>query len=278
MTYFGFLGVFLVVPIALLLAAAAVDTRRGRWLPDALRSWPSWVVILAHAIIAVVYTTPWDNYLVATRVWWYDPKLVTGVLIGYVPIEEYTFFVLQPILTGLWLMFLARHLPVGGQMIERGLWIRRAATIVAGVMWLGAVAMLAAGWQPGTYLGLLLVWALPPMMLQLAFGADILWRHRRLVFLSIVPMTLYLSAADKLAITTGTWTINPEQSLNIFLLGRLPLEEFLFFFMTNALITLGVTLFAAAESQVRIQRWVARLLNRRASRVDVVHSEKLVEN
>lgn len=278
MTYFGFLSVFLVAPIALLLAGAVIDARQGRRLPEALRSWPTWVVILAHAVIAVVYTTPWDNYLVATRVWWYDPKLVTGVLIGYVPIEEYTFFVLQPILTGLWLMFLARHLPVGSQMIERGVRIRRAATIAAGVIWLGAAAMLAAGWQPGTYLGLLLVWALPPVMLQLAFGADILWRYRRLVFLSIVPMTLYLSAADKLAITTGTWTINPEQSLNIFLLGRLPLEEFLFFFMTNTLITLGVTLFAAAESQVRIQRWVARLLNRRTSRVDVAHPEKLVEN
>ena len=23
-----------------------------------------------------VYTTPWDNYLVATNVWWYDPALV----------------------------------------------------------------------------------------------------------------------------------------------------------------------------------------------------------
>ncbi|NWG16984.1 MAG: lycopene cyclase domain-containing protein [Chloroflexi bacterium] len=281
MTYFGFLGVFLITPIILLIIVAAADARRGRLLPETLRSWPIWVIILAHAMIALIYTTPWDNYLVATRVWWYQPELVTGVLIGYVPIEEYTFFVLQPILTGLWLMFLARHLPINDHNIRRGVRVRRVATLVIGALWLGAAVMLSAGWQPGTYLGLLLVWALPPVMLQLAFGADILWRHRRLVFLSIVPMTLYLSAADKLAITSGTWTINPEQSLNIFLLGRLPLEEFLFFFMTNTLITLGVTLFTAAESQARARRWAqaaGRVLKRRGVQSAAVPSEKLAGN
>ena len=53
-------------------------------------------------LIAVAYTTPWDNYLVATNVWWYDESLVTGLKLGWVPIEEYTFFVLQTLMTGLW--------------------------------------------------------------------------------------------------------------------------------------------------------------------------------
>ncbi|MBI5671424.1 MAG: lycopene cyclase domain-containing protein [Chloroflexi bacterium] len=256
MTYFGFLGVFLVIPILLLWGLALYDARRGRTLPPALKTWPTWVIILTHVLIAVVYTTPWDNYLVATRVWWYNPELVTGLIIGYVPIEEYTFFVLQPILTGSWLLLLARHSPVKAASIVNGVRLRRISTVLAGVIWLAALAILLAGWQSGTYLGLLLVWALPPVMLQLAFGADILWRHRRLVLLSIVPMTLYLAAADKLAITSGTWTINPEQSVNILLLGRLPLEELIFFLMTNTLIVLGVTLFTAAESKSRAQRTI----------------------
>jgi lycopene cyclase domain-containing protein len=66
-------------------------------------------------VIAVVYTTPWDNYLVATGVWWYDPQLVTGLVLGWVPIEEYTFFIVQPILAGLWLLMLMRYLPAGEQ-------------------------------------------------------------------------------------------------------------------------------------------------------------------
>ncbi|MEZ4642189.1 MAG: hypothetical protein R3E31_05515 [Chloroflexota bacterium] len=46
--------------------------------------------------------------------------------------------------------------------------------------------ILLIGWQPGNYLALELGWALPYIMLQLFFGADILWRQRRLVFLGLV--------------------------------------------------------------------------------------------
>jgi lycopene cyclase domain-containing protein len=99
-----------------------------------------------------------------------------------------------------------------------------------------------------------LVWALPPIMLQLAFGADILLRHYRLVLLTLLPLTFYLSAMDILAIGAGTWTIDPAQSLNILLAGRLPIEEFIFFLLTNTLIVFGMTLAIAAESRQRIGR------------------------
>ena len=105
MTYFGFLVRFLVVPSVVLLLIALWDRRRGRQAPAELRAFPLWAAIAIHMFIALVYTTPWDNYLVATNVWWYDPALVTGITIGWVPIEEYTFFLLQPILAGLWLGF-----------------------------------------------------------------------------------------------------------------------------------------------------------------------------
>jgi lycopene cyclase domain-containing protein len=257
MTYFGFLAVFLILPILALWALAAYDRRRGVDVPPLMRSWSARVIVLAHVIIAVVYTTPWDNYLVATRVWWYDPSLVTGLVIGYVPIEEYTFFVLQPLLTGAWLYFIARHMPMIASSPQHPSRVRLISTAVLFLVWLVAVGILAFGWRPGTYLGLLLGWALPPLMIQSAFGADILWRHRRMVVLTIVPMTLYLAAADKLAITSGTWTINPEQSVNILLLGRLPLEEFIFFFMTNTLIAVGITLVSSVESKTRAQRYMA---------------------
>lgn len=271
MTYFGFLAVFLVLPILALWLLAAYDRRRGVDVPPLMRSWPARFIVLAHVIIAVIYTTPWDNYLVATRVWWYDPALVTGLVIGYVPIEEYTFFVLQPLLTGSWLYFVARHLPLIAPAPQRPGHVRFISTAVLFFIWLAAVGILVFGWRPGTYLGLLLGWAIPPLMLQTAFGADILWRHRRMVALTVVPMTLYLAAADKLAITTGTWTINPEQSVNLLLLGRLPLEEFIFFFMTNTLIAVGITLVSSVESKARAQRYVALarslFTNRRAGAV-----------
>lgn len=262
MTYFGFLAVFLCLPILLLWWLNWYDARRGVTLPPAWRSWPAWTLVLAHVVIAVVYTTPWDNYLVATRVWWYNPGLVTGFVIGYVPIEEYTFFVLQPLLTGAWLLLLARHRPQWTDApVQDGRRVRRRVTGGVFVVWLAFVLVLVSGWQPGTYLALLMVWALPPVMIQTAFGADILWQNRRYVLLSVVPMTLYLAAADKLAITSGTWTINPEQSLNLLLLGRLPIEEFIFFFMTNLLIGVGITLAASVTSKARAEYLIAAARN-----------------
>lgn len=261
MTYFGFLAVFLVIPILLLWALARRDAQRNILPPPMMRSWPSWMIILAHAIIAVVYTTPWDNYLVATRVWWYNPDLVTGMVIWYVPIEEYTFFVLQPLLTGAWLYLMARHLRLNISevpLVNRHS-IRRNTTALVFLIWSAFVLLLISGWQPGTYMGLLMVWALPPVMIQTAFGADILWKNRRLIVLTVVPTTLYLAAADKLAITSGTWTINPEQSLGINLIERLPIEELVFFFMTNLLIGFGITLVSSVESRARAEGYVRAL-------------------
>lgn len=253
MSYFAFLFQFVGLPILVLLGLTYWDRRRGRKRAASLRHWPAAGGILLHILIALLYTTPWDNYLVATRVWWYDPDLVTGLTIGWVPIEEYTFFIVQPILAGLWLWLLARRLapPAGEEQLKSGL--RWGVPVVVFGVWIAAVILFLSRWQPGTYLALELGWALPPIILQLVFGADILWRYRRLVFLSIVPLTLYLSSADALAINFGTWTINPAQSLNLLIGGILPIEEFLFFLLTNVLITSGLVLLWAEESHERLR-------------------------
>lgn len=277
MSYFGFLIFFVVIPIAILLGAALWDRRRGRARVASLRGWPVWAGILLHVVVALVYTTPWDNYLVATGVWWYDPALVTGITLGWVPIEEYTFFMLQPVLAGLWLVFVARRLREAwpgagagetGHSIRGRVWL----PVALGVMWLAAVVALLAGVEPATYLALELVWALPPIGLQLAFGADILWRHRRIVLAALAPLTLYLSAADALAIGWGTWTIDPAQSLHILLGGVLPLEEFVFFLLTNTLLSFGMVLVWAEASQARIigfgRRW-RRFLSGNDERLEV---------
>ncbi|MFL7790632.1 MAG: lycopene cyclase domain-containing protein [Anaerolineae bacterium] len=263
MTYFGFLAKFVVIPLVLIGGLTLYDVAyRKKTLPDGLRGLPAWIVLAAHVVVALVYTTPWDNYLVATRVWWYDPQLVTGFTIGWVPIEEYTFFVLQTLLTGLWLLWLARRLPPPMDTPPRPR-LRRVSALVMGLIWLASAVGLLSGWKPGVYLTIQLAWALPPIIFQLAFGADILWRYRGLVLLTLVPATLYLGAVDAVAISAGTWTIDPAQSLEIYLGGVLPLEEFTFFLVTNTLVAFGMTLVLARESQARtpqrLQELIARL-------------------
>ncbi|MCS6801819.1 MAG: lycopene cyclase domain-containing protein [Chloroflexota bacterium] len=98
MTYFRFLAVFLLPPIALfgLLARRRLDWRL-LWTLGALSS------------VAVAYTTPWDNLIVLNGVWDWDRAKVVGRTIGVVPLEEYCFFILQTLATGLLAGWLARR-------------------------------------------------------------------------------------------------------------------------------------------------------------------------
>lgn len=259
MTYFLFLAIFLGIPLLGLSLLTLRDYFRPIWTQTYRQKYLPGITIIAICVIAFIYTTPWDNYLVATRVWWYDPNLVTGFVIGYVPIEEYTFFLLQPIFTGLILLLLMRYTTGSSEGLNAR--IRMIATIFVGALWIVSVVLLilsftSSDWKPATYLALELAWALLPVLLQMAFGGDIIWKYRRIVAPTIIATTLYLSFADALAISAGTWTINPDQSLNIFLGGILPIEEFIFFLLTNTLVGFGLTLLMSVESRERANRIV----------------------
>jgi lycopene beta-cyclase len=241
MTYFGFLLIFLVIPIIVLLAAQVPNGQNGPLF---------WWAIGAQVALALIYTTPWDNHLVATGVWYYNPKLVTGIVFGYVPVEEYTFFVLETLLAGLWWQLCSTRIGrPNGFRPSRDLRVGAAGSVA--ILFSVLTVIFFSGWKPGTYLLIMLIWALPPVILQLAYGADILWHERRLVAAAIVPLGIYLSATDVLALRVGIWAIDPAQSTGVFI-GGLPIEEAVFFFITIILITFGMTLALSEESRKRL--------------------------
>ena len=265
MTYFTFLLRFLVIPILIFLGITYWDNKRNK-KPNGFRNGNAvWVGIAIHVLLAVVYTTPWDNYLVATGVWYYNPDLVTGIVLGYVPIEEYTFFVLETILAGLWWWFLARRIslfprfdfarltlaPLSEEPFKPNKKLIYLSTGVLVPLWLIFTYIFFYGATEWTYLSIILFWALPPIIIQLLFGADILWQYRKLVFWSIFVPGMYLSLMDIVALSDTTWSISPSQTTGILFFGILPLEEVVFFFITNVLITFGMTLLLANVSQER---------------------------
>jgi lycopene cyclase domain-containing protein len=260
-TYFAVLLTLVVPPLVLLIAGRVIrlwqDRHRGtlRWQPL--------LIVLLHALLALVYTMPWDNYLVASGVWWYDETLVTGLSIGYIPIEEVIFFILQTLLTGLWTLLLLDTLPhaldgdVGGDGRPRHF----VASAMVMTIWAASAAIVTAGRQPMRYAALILAWALIPILIQVTFGADLLWRSRAVIALAVLPTTLYLWLVDALAIRSGTWTIDPAQTTGL-ALGPLPVEEMLFFFMTNLIIACGITLMLSPAARTRAasiaSRWPRR--------------------
>jgi lycopene cyclase domain-containing protein len=91
MTYLSFLLLFVVLPIAGLCFRLRRRLSAPGWGPLAL-------------LLAVVYaaTSPWDNAAVAKGFWSFDPERILGLKLGWLPLEEYLFFGLQTLLTGLW--------------------------------------------------------------------------------------------------------------------------------------------------------------------------------
>ena len=91
MTYLEFLGYFIGIPLlgSIFWALRKQSLNGTRILGIAL-----------ICLIALVYTTPWDNYLIRQGVWSYPEGVVLGT-IGYVPIEEYGFMILQSMLGGI---------------------------------------------------------------------------------------------------------------------------------------------------------------------------------
>lgn len=251
MTYFGFLFRFLVIPILVFVAITYWDNKRGKQMRGFRHGSALWMGIAIHVLLAVAYTTPWDNYLVATGVWYYNPELVTGIVFGYVPIEEYTFFVLETIFAGLLWWFLAQRLSPPRGEFQPDKKLVYLFTCVLTPLWLAFTYLFFFGSANWTYLSIILFWALPPILIQILFGADILWHHRKLVSRAIFIPGIYLSLLDIVALKDTTWSISPAQTTGILFFGILPLEEVVFFFITNVLITFGMTLFLATVSQKR---------------------------
>ena len=61
------------------------------------------------AIVALIYTGPWDNAIILNGVWSFNPGQVLGPVIGVVPLEEYLFYILQVAFTGLLTVWLLRR-------------------------------------------------------------------------------------------------------------------------------------------------------------------------
>lgn len=258
MTYFAFLGYFVLIPIVLLGIVTWRDQNLGRPLPGFYLSRVPAMIGL-HVLLALVYTTPWDNYLVATGVWTYNPALVTGLTIGYVPIEEYTFFILETILSGLWWLALARRLGLPSpRQFQRSPGLVLGASVFAGLAWMFFTWQFFSGADPWNYLGIIFFWALPAIFPQLLFGADILWHYRKLVFWAIFVPGLYLSLTDVIALSETTWQISKSQTLGINFFNVLPLEEVVFFFITNVLIGFGLTLMLSESGWERFNDWKKR--------------------
>ena len=207
--------------------------------------------ILTSSQIAVVSTTPWDSYLIHNRIWTYPQDVIIGPTLFKIPAEEVFFFVIQTFNTSLLYLIISKPTfhPVylrGERLIHDGRRLRLWR-------WLGTVAFIAIfvvgvvlvqRRAEGLYMGLILVWASPFVLLLWTLAHQlILELPLSNTLLPITLPTLYLWMVDTLALRRGTWVIEAGTKVGIHLWEGLELEEAVFFLVTNVLIVFGLIAF-----------------------------------
>ncbi|GAB3024845.1 lycopene beta-cyclase [Natronobiforma cellulositropha] len=229
LTYFGVHLAFILPPILVL--GWLARRRPDAWWGERPLSGLGIIVVLA-----LVYTTPWTNHLIPRGVWWYGEGVVIAT-VWHTPIEEYLFFALQPVLTAFWLF----QVPV---IADRPLSIRLSHRLlgVAGGAALAGVGWLLTDTASTYYLGWLLLWAGPVFAIQWGFGLTYLWELRRSLLVAVAVPTVYLWLVDWIALERGVWAISETHTIGFAPLG-VPVEELLFFLVTNLFVVQGIVMY-----------------------------------
>lgn len=198
---------------------------------------------------ALFYTTPWDNYIISKGAWSYPSGRATDSPLGHIPLEEYFFFIIQTGISGLFVQLVTRwDLHV--------LHLRETRTFSPSLIQNAPLAIMAGivawGWSignPGTptfYLGSILWWVTPIIGLQWWIASSYIVKNWKKAVIAILLPSSYLCLVDHIALKEGVWIIQPNTSTGIMITNSLPLEEALFFFLTNVMIVLGT--FAAQRT------------------------------
>ena len=230
-TYVQFHAVFVLPALAVLVGAAGMRSRTTR----------SDVRPLAVAVIvavAMVYTVPWDNYLILRGVWSYGADSVAAV-VWHAPVEEYLFILLQPFVAALWLHVISPGVPAndGTVVTGRDRWVGAGGGAFVSLV---GVALLAT--DATFYLGAILVWSGPVLALQWAVGWPYLLARGQTLVVAVFAPTAYLWIADRVALESGIWILSEQYTTGLAVLG-LPIEEATFFLVTNVFVVQGLLLY-----------------------------------
>lgn len=175
-------------------------------------------------------TTPWDSYLIKSKIWSYPPSAVIGPTLFSIPAEEYFFFFVQTYITSSLYALCSRpvvHSVYLQPRSNRKIQLTGAALITGLFLW--SLTLFIQGGK-GTYLALILLWCLPFLLLlwTLAYTHIVALPWTATV-LPVAAPTLFLWLVDTFALRRGTWVIEHGTKLGVHLWPHLEIESVLFF-------------------------------------------------
>jgi lycopene cyclase domain-containing protein len=190
-------------------------------------------------LAVVVFTTPWDNLAAKWGIWGF-PREKYSIRLGWLPIEEYAFFVLQSLNVMLGMRALFHFFPAWHRLISTDPDFRTYLCLGASLLpWIVIGLQLRAyRRRAGSRVNyaLHLAWFLPVIYSQWVLAPALLGAHLSLLLLVTFLFGLYYTGADLVAVRGGTWFFD-EKQITGFKIGRiLPWEEVAFFFLTSLLV------------------------------------------
>ena len=227
MNYIEFLFLFTVIPVIIL----AIFLRK--YLDIVYVKW-----LLIVSVIAFAATAGWDNYAVYSGIWHFPEDKTLGIKLFYVPVEEYLFFFLQTFTTGLvQLFFIKKNIDIN---------IKKSIFLLIPLLFFQTNEILKLPFGNLNYLFHLFSWGGFFIIIQIFAGRKKIINNIFLIVMPSLIMTLYFSIADSISIGQGIWEFDPLQTTGI-RLYNIPLEEILFFLVTNILITEAMILFLPSK-------------------------------
>jgi len=229
MTYLRFHLIFNLPLLVLLIILNWAEA----WTADELIAFG--LVLLA----VMVFTTPWDNLAAKWGIWGF-PRDKYSLRIGYLPVEEYAFFLLQSANVMLavrsWLHFFPNWQT--GQETSLGKWtlICLAVSVIPWGFIAAQLILLRRKAGPCVNYAVHLAWFLPVIYLQWVLAPWLFLAHAVFLILITAIFGFYYTLADLVAVRAGTWFFD-ETQITGFKFGRvLPWEEVAFFFLTSLLV------------------------------------------
>jgi lycopene cyclase domain-containing protein len=242
MTYFRFHLIFN-LPVRVVLTVLNWHPRFRVGEPTAFG-----LVLLA----VMVFTTPWDNLAAKWGIWGF-PRQKYSLRIGYLPVEEYIFFLLQSINVMLAVRALFLFFPhwLTARETDIDIWTK-VCLVVSILPWFLIVLQLRALRSkkgPCINYAIHLAWFLPVIYAQWVIAPLLFWNH--ILFLTLVTSIfgVYYTVADLAAVRAGTWFFDEKQITGIKLNGVLPWEEIAFFFLTSLLVAQSYLLLVPSDSR-----------------------------
>jgi lycopene cyclase domain-containing protein len=240
MTYFRFHLLFN-LPLLLILVALTWSVPWGKEEALAFGS-----VLLA----VMIFTTPWDNLAAKWGIWGF-PREKFSFRVGYLPVEEYAFFLLQSanVMLAVRALFRFESDWLIGLDTEVGKWtlICLGASAVPWILVAIQLRWLRRKAGPCVNYAIHLAWFLPVIYLQWVLAPKLFGWHAGLLALVTVAFGVYYTLADLVAVRAGTWFFDEKQITGVKLGGILPWEEIAFFFLTSLLVAQSYLLLLPSE-------------------------------